>query len=358
MSELERLEERLRARLGGDDDAVRGALEEYRAAVRDHGARVARDLAAAGRSAAQASERFLAAHAEVSRLDREISDKQAAVTAKAATMRQQYRDCGLDYDDYLKAVQRLETAAGIDELRAEKRRQQQAVTRASGEQLDAQERYAAYERATSLLPFFERIAARKVLVSRTCRDDWARVTVEERSLEDRLASLLLAVLYSTAHAGSTTTAAYREEVDMDTVAVVVVGGTLYAACNFKRRRFDGSYAGFGWENADCRTLVRVIKNEGLGLERARFLSPTPLPATAEDNARPHAEMQLLSFVGAEQIRAKRVGVTKACCINCMAELDRAGAQYPYFAGAFASPEMNWDPPRLVRTRVSADYELA
>jgi hypothetical protein len=358
MSELARLEARLRERLGGDAHELAAALDEYRGAVRAHGARVAADLASAAHSSAAASQRYLAAHEEISRLDREIASKQATVSSKAATMRQQYRDCGLDYDDYLGAVLRLEKDGGIEELRVQKRRQQEALARASGEQLAAQERYAAYERAVSLLPFYERIAARNILVTRTCRDDWARVTLEERGLEDRLASLLLAVLYSSAHAGSATARSYGDEFNMDTLAVVIVSGTLYAACNFKRRRFDGGYAGFGWENADCRQLVRVIRNEGLGLERARFLSPSPLPATADDNARPHAEMQLLSYVGAEQIRNKRVGVTKACCINCMAELDRAGALYPYFAGAFASPEMNWDPPRLIRTRVSADYELA
>jgi hypothetical protein len=358
MAELERLEARLRERLGGGSELeVAAVLSEYREAVRAHGARLARELGAAGRSATDASQRFLAAHDEITRLDREISAKQAAIITASTTMRRQYRECGLDHDDYLRALLRLETKEGLDELRNQKRRQQQALSGAASDEVSARERYATYERAVSLLQFYERIVARDVLVSRTCRDDWARVTLEERSFEDRLASLLLAVLYSAVHAGSTTAASYGSEFNMDTLAVLIVNGTLYAACNFKRRRFDGSYAGFGWENADCRALVRVIKNEGLGLERVRFLSPTPLPATAEANARPHAEMQLLSFVGCEQMRNRRVGVTKACCINCMAELDRAGAVYPYFAGAFANPEMNWDSPRDVRTRVSADFEV-
>ncbi|WP_158501872.1 hypothetical protein [Vitiosangium sp. GDMCC 1.1324] len=349
MRTIERLEKELVDAIG--TGRAYWAWQEFRDEVERHTELVISELATARRQRQESDASFLAAHRRVLNLDHQISSKMTQVATEAATLRKRYRDAGLDYEDYLRGVQRLERTAGVDGLREKKR---QELDKYSGEtkgEMAAQERLELLERARSRLPFYERIVAMNTKVSRTCLNDWGLILEEERGFADRLASLLLAVLYSNAHSANTSEKNYRHEVDMDTVAVTVVGLELFVACNFKRRDFRGHYTGFGFSKQDCETLANVIEAEGLEVDRMHFLVPSPMPSDEIENAKPHAEMQLLAHVGRDAMRGQRVGVSKACCINCMAELDRAGVSYPYFAGSFASITMNWDPPAGIRTRI-------
>lgn len=151
------------------------------------------------------------------------------------------------------------------------------------------------------------------------------------------------------------------EIDYDCVAVFIHQGFVWAACNYKVRSVDEKskkispslkYASFNRLSDDVRSSVaRAVSAElkaktygGMPIRGIRFLGITPAPSNDKDNAKYHAEMQLMTYIKKGGILAKglKVGVSKGCCVRCMEVLDRMGVGYTERASN-KGPK-NWEYP--------------
>ena len=166
------------------------------------------------------------------------------------------------------------------------------------------------------------------------------------------------------------------EIDMDTTAVVIVGDTIYVACNFKRRRSSAApalgktnfeYVGFGsFPAVSIELMVAVLRDEladvrssGNAADKARaqaiawckIIGLENDPTDAVSNAIAHAEMQVVNHCLPKVIDITGklfVGVSRPCCPSCAGYL--GGAGFGFTRGHAIAPK-NWAHPSTFSTKL-------
>jgi hypothetical protein len=152
------------------------------------------------------------------------------------------------------------------------------------------------------------------------------------------------------------------EIGFDTVAVTLLDREILAACNYKVRTTPGApasvenrpaYASFGAVRGATRlAIIKMLQSElsGLGLT-LRFIGPTVAPTNDVENARPHAEMQLISYLARRaDVRGMSFGVSKACCQLCAEQLTLREVSFTARDGLAMRPA-NWVAPLTIHTTV-------
>ncbi|TBV14603.1 hypothetical protein [Stutzerimonas kirkiae] len=166
------------------------------------------------------------------------------------------------------------------------------------------------------------------------------------------------------------------EIELDTTAVAIIGDTLYAACNFKRRTITGNpklspksfdYINFGhfpdvslallWavlrsELADiCNDQLSEDQDRVQAIQYCKIIAPTTSPTNAEENAETHAEMQIVNHCQAKSIERNiplNIGVSRPCCPECTRTLLERNIG---FTRSHAIPPKNWRSPDSFTTKV-------
>jgi len=156
------------------------------------------------------------------------------------------------------------------------------------------------------------------------------------------------------------------ELDFDTVAIVLSGAVLCVACNYKIRSTAVSgtgrntthkitYKGFGQVSQTAIGNVKAILMGELPkvatVKEAFLIGPAEQPANDKENAAPHAEMQILSYLTKQNALPKDgklyFGVSKPCCSQCAGVLDKAGYKYREKASLTVK---NWLPPEQIEIK--------
>lgn len=166
------------------------------------------------------------------------------------------------------------------------------------------------------------------------------------------------------------------EIELDTTAVAIIGDTLYAACNFKRRTISGDpklspksfdYINFGhfpdislallWaalrsELADiCNDRFSEGHDRVQAIQYCRIIAPSNPPTNAAQNAETHAEMQIVNHCQPRAIEKNlqlNVGVSRPCCPECTRTLVERNIG---FTRSHTIPPVNWISPDAFTTRV-------
>lgn len=152
------------------------------------------------------------------------------------------------------------------------------------------------------------------------------------------------------------------EIDNDTVAVTINNKILYIACNYKKREANGSFCNFGFDSQLRHHIVKLLKIAeefpgniaGFYFKKIHFITSDPKATNEKDNAKPHAEMQLVKHIGDANI--KYIGVTKACCAKCEKELKVKSIRFPHFENTNNDPK-NWQSPEEISTQLEEEIEL-
>jgi len=164
------------------------------------------------------------------------------------------------------------------------------------------------------------------------------------------------------------------DLDNDTVAVAIVEGTLYVACNYKVRRmfknkegkfekdksktWKKEYRGFGEISVIARQNVlgmlrRELSDLGprMKLNRVVFLGIEGELTNQNQSAAPHAEMQICSWFDLNGLKPAApiyFGVSKPCCAYCGERL--RGKGWP-FRQVGAGKVSNWAPPEEIKCKI-------
>jgi hypothetical protein len=167
------------------------------------------------------------------------------------------------------------------------------------------------------------------------------------------------------------------EISMDTVAVTVMNNNLYVARNFKIRSIQNQEVainptlGYSFGKIPDITQSRIMNllrtelaDSGRRINRVYFLRPMLLdlstniaspPANAEDNAKPHAEMQLLKYFSNQQ-QGLMVGVSKSVCRLCANQLRKKGVRFSKDVGDLTVK--NWVPPEQLIVRIESSHPVS
>ena len=161
------------------------------------------------------------------------------------------------------------------------------------------------------------------------------------------------------------------EIDFDTVAIMIWDDSVFIACNYKRRRMPlthrhYTYSHFGEMSQNSIGLITTGLRHGLVTDTSEYDDPHPADkikflvfvglTTAPDDegegARPHAEMQLVSYMNdrGRDLKHCYFGVNKPCCLRCYKKLKLLGATCAEPPGKDFS---NWDDPTEIRTKIVA-----
>jgi hypothetical protein len=200
----------------------------------------------------------------------------------------------------------------------------------------------------------------------------------KRAYEAHRATKYSSLLYTV----STTKAKQAEsssEIGTDTVAVTIMNNNLYVARNFKKRSIENEKVAinptlkysFGkipdvTQSRIMNLLRTELADSGVYLDRVYFLRPMLLdlttniaspPDNARDNAKPHAEMQLLKyFSNFGQQQGLMVGVSKSVCRSCAEQLQKKGARFHKDIGHLKVE--NWVPPEELIVRIESSHPVS
>lgn len=162
------------------------------------------------------------------------------------------------------------------------------------------------------------------------------------------------------------------EIDNDTIAVAIVGGNLYVACNYKIRsmvkneagEWGKTYLSFGAISDTAKANVTAMLRQELrdlgsdpGIRKIVYLGPTVQPISHETSAAPHAEMQIFSWFDANHLwpaAPPYFGVSKACCQQCADQLDGKRCAY---RDKKAGTVTNWASPDRITCKVYSEEAL-
>lgn len=162
------------------------------------------------------------------------------------------------------------------------------------------------------------------------------------------------------------------ELDNDTVAVAIVGRTLYVACNYKIRSMvkdeDGAweiqYLSFGAVSQTAKAnVVGSLREELTDLRSDSrpneivFLGLKDQPTNHDESAAPHAEMQIVSWLDANKLWPSAMpyfGVSKACCKDCARTLEGKKCSFREKKDGTVS---NWLRPDQITCKVAKQEKL-
>lgn len=175
------------------------------------------------------------------------------------------------------------------------------------------------------------------------------------------------------------------DIDFDTTAVAIDGSNLLMACNYKVRRMAA--AGPSWSgrksnfeyiafntisNQSMRLIQQALtaelddvrangtdkdKAKAGALNMCQFIGPKVRPEDAQQNAKPHAEMQLLKFLKSvgHEIRDVHVGVSRGCCPACTEWLTKLGALFT--RSHEVDPRTSFLAPDEIEVKVHMQFKL-
>ena len=160
----------------------------------------------------------------------------------------------------------------------------------------------------------------------------------------------------------------NDERNYDTIAIAVdsTNKQILVAGNIKERVDESNsctskakteYGEFGIKPNDLKHIQEMMQFfEEFGDYKIDVVTTETKPTTPQENAESHAEMQILEYAEANNLKIQKIGISKAACACCKDQLDKKCIEHEHVEEGNKKPK-NWLNPNKLKTKKFASFNV-